>query len=136
MMAKLKSKLKKLKHKRRNKVKPDTIMIDDVKYLRADKQQPEIDGEYAIVRCDRSGVFAGIVTKEVGNEAVLKNARRLWYWSGAASLSQLAIEGTKKPNDCKFPAVLPEIRLKDVIEVIPCTKVARQSLESVKVWSA
>ena len=100
-----------------------------------DKVAPDIDGEYVIVRCDRSGVFAGIITKEVGNEAILKNARRLWYWSGAASLSQLALEGTKKPNECKFPAVLPEIRLKDVVEVIPCTKEARNSIALVKTWS-
>lgn len=112
------------------------MMIDDVKYIRADKIQPELDGEYCIVRCDRSGVFAGIVTKEQGNEAIVKNVRRLWYWSGAASLSQLAIEGTKKPNECKFPASIPEIRLKDVIEIIPCSKEARKSLESVKIWSA
>jgi hypothetical protein len=116
-------------------VKTETMMIDDIKYVRADKLQPEIDGEYVIIRCDRSGVFAGIITKESGNEANVKNARRLWYWSGAASLSQLALEGTKKPNDCKFPAVLPEIRLKDVIEIIPCTKAARSSIESVKIWS-
>jgi hypothetical protein len=116
--------------------KPEVITIDDVKYIRADKSALELDGEFVLVRCDRSGVFAGIITKEEGNTAILKNARRLWYWSGAASLSQLALEGTKKPNDCKFPAALPEIRLKDVIEVIPCTKIARSSIESVKIWSA
>lgn len=116
-------------------MKPETMMIDDVKYVRADKQMPELDGEYVIVRCDRSGVFAGIITKEEGNTATVKNARRLWYWSGAASLSQLALEGTKKPSDCKFPAPLPEVRLKDVIEVIPCTKEARKSIEAVKVWA-
>ena len=117
-------------------MKPETMIIDDVKYVRADKLQPEIDGEYVIIRCDRSGVFAGIITKEEGNMAIVKNARRLWYWSGAASLSQLALEGTKKPNECKFPAELPEIRLKDVIEIIPCTKKAKESLQGVKVWSA
>lgn len=117
-------------------MKPETIMIDDIKYVRADKIQPELDGEYVIIRCDRSGVFAGVIIKEDGNTATVKNARRLWYWSGAASLSQLALEGTKKPNECKFPQSLPEIRLKDVIEIIPCTKKARESLESVKVWSA
>ena len=135
MMAKIKSKLKKLKPRRKT-VNQDSIVINDVKYVRADKVIPDLDGEYVIVRCDRSGVFAGIITKEVGNEAIVKNARRLWYWSGAATLSQLAIEGTKKPNDCKFPMAIPEIRLKDVIEVIPCTKEARKSLEGVKVWQA
>lgn len=52
--------------------KPETITIDDVKYIRADKAAPELDGEYVIVRCDRSGVFAGIIIKEEGNTAIVK----------------------------------------------------------------
>lgn len=116
---------------------PQTLTRDGVKYIRADsvQSQPDMDVEYVIVRCDRSGVFAGIITKEDGNTAVLKYARRLWYWSGAATLSQLAIEGTKKPSECKFPAAVPEIRLKDVIEVIPCSKNARAQIEGIKAWS-
>ena len=117
--------------------KPQTITIDEVKYVRADSvaQAIEMDGEYSIIRCDRSGVFAGVITKEEGNSATVVNVRRLWYWSGAASLSQLALEGTKKPDDCKFTAPNPEIRLKDVIEVLPCSKKAKESILGVKVWS-
>lgn len=115
--------------------KPESIMIDDVKYDRADADQPELAGDYCIVRCDRSGVFAGTVISEAGQEATVKNARRLWYWSGAASLSQLAMEGTKKPSDCKFPVEVTEVRLKDVIEIIPCTEIAKKSIKAVKVWA-
>ena len=116
--------------------KPETMMVDDVKYVRADKQVAEVSTSYVIVRCDRAGVFAGYIELEDGRNVTLKSARRLWYWSGAASLSQMAMEGTKKPNDCKFPCVVAEIRLKDVIEVIPATEAARKSIEGVKVWAA
>lgn len=118
-----------------NVSKPESIMIDDVKYIRADAAVPEVVGDYAIVRCDRSGVYAGTIIKENGREATVANARRLWYWSGAASLSQLAMEGTKKPSDCKFPCEVSEVRLKDVIEIIPCTEAAKKSIKAVKVWA-
>jgi len=115
--------------------KPETITIDDVQYVRADKKTVETLKDYAIVRCDRAGVFAGYIESESGQNVTLKNARRLWYWSGAASLSQMAMEGTKKPNECKFPCAVAEIRLKDAIEVIPATEAARKSIEGVKIWT-
>lgn len=50
-----------------------------------------------IVRTYSAGVFAGELETKDGREVTLMNARRLWYWTGAASLSQLAQEGTSKP---------------------------------------
>ena len=58
---------------------------------------------YAVVRTDRAGVFIGCVKSQDGKNVVMVNARRLWYWDGAASLSQLAMEGVSKPDNCKFP---------------------------------
>ena len=43
-----------------------------------------------IIRGDRSGVEFGTLIAQNGQEVILHNARRLWYWDGAASLSQLA----------------------------------------------
>jgi hypothetical protein len=106
------------------------VLIDGVEFV----ENITITDNYVIVRGDRSGVFAGNISKEEGRECTLLNARRLWYWNGAASLSQLATEGVKKPNDCKFPVELKEIRIKDVIEVIPCTQKAEQSIKNVPVW--
>lgn len=90
--------------------------------------------KYCIIRCDRAGVFAGIVKEHNGREVTLTDARRLWYWSGAASLSQLAVEGTKNPHSCKFTMVMPEIALLEAIEIIPCTPEAEASIREVKVW--
>jgi len=59
--------------------------------------------EYKIVRTYSSGVFAGYIESRNGQEVVMRNARRLWYWIGAASLSQLAQSGTTDPKNCKFP---------------------------------
>lgn len=94
--------------------------------------------DMVIVRCESAGCFFGeLKSSELDKGlAVLKDARRLWYWSGAASLSQLAVDGTSKPNECKFPVAVPEIALAGVIEVIRCSDQAVKSLEGVKVWTA
>jgi hypothetical protein len=91
-------------------------------------------GSYVIVRTYSAGVFAGELQKREGKEVTLKNARRIWYWAGACSLSQLAMEGTKKPAECKFPREVPLILLLEAIEIIPTTEAAKKSIESVPVW--
>lgn len=91
---------------------------------------------YVIIRTRSAGVFAGTLIKRTGTDAQIKNSRRLWYWSGAASLSQLAVDGTSKPDQCKFPVAIPSHEVTEVLEVLDCTDKARQSIESVKVWKA
>jgi hypothetical protein len=90
--------------------------------------------KYVIVRTYSAGVFAGFLVSRKGQEVVLKDARRIWYWAGAASLSQLAMEGTKKPSECKFPVAVKEITLTQAIEIIPTTKEAQKSIQEVAVW--
>lgn len=87
-----------------------------------------------IVRGDRSGVFFGTLEKKEGSEVTLTNCRRLWYWDGAASISQLAVDGTTKPHNCKFTVTVPSIVIMDAIEIIPCDEKAIKSIEGVKEW--
>ena len=89
-----------------------------------------------IVRTEKAGVFFGEIKERNGQEATITNCRRLWYWSGAASLSQLAVEGTTRPSDCKFTMVVDEMTVLGVIEVIPCTAKAIESINSVQIWKA
>lgn len=92
--------------------------------------------QYYIVRTERAGVFAGTIKERNGSEVTLTDTRRLWYWDGAASLSQLAVEGTSKPRACKFTVVVPEITVLGAIEIIPCTEEAEASIKGVKEWKA
>ena len=94
----------------------------------------ELKDKYVIVRTYSAGVHAGTLESYEGKEVVLKNARRLWYWDGAASLSQLAVDGVSKPENCKFPTEVAEILLTEAIEIIPTTIKAQESIASVKVW--
>jgi len=114
------------------------ISIDGVNYVKESdiKQVAEkLDGmKYVMVRTQNAGVFAGYLKEKNGETIILKQARRMWYWSGASSLSQLAMEGTKKPGKCKFPCEVDTIELTQVIEIIDCTEEARLSIKSVEVW--
>ena len=87
-----------------------------------------------IIRGDRSGVFFGTLKEKNGTEVKLADCRRLWSWNGAASISQLAVDGTVKPSECKFTVTVPEIVITDVIEIIPCSDKAIKSIEGVKEW--
>lgn len=89
-----------------------------------------------IVRCDRAGVFFAEIAERRGSEADLVNARRIWYWEGAASLSQLALDGVSNPGRCKFTVTVPSMTVLGVIEVIPCSDVAVKSIEGVLEWRA
>jgi hypothetical protein len=92
--------------------------------------------QYVIVRTYSAGCFAGELEGRDGKEVTLVNARRLWYWAGAASLSELAQRGTSRPNDCKFPVAVSRVVLTEAIEIIDVTADARLSIEAVPVWSA
>jgi len=94
--------------------------------------------KYVLVRTKAAGVFAGyLVSKEetlAGTKATLRKVRRIWYWDGAASLSQLAVDGVSKPENCKFPVEVPRIDLPEVIEVIAVSKKAQESIANVPIW--
>lgn len=93
---------------------------------------------YVIVRTYAMGVFAGeLLPESTETLKVLKNARRIWYWSGAASLSQLAVDGTSKPYECKFPVEVPRVELTSPqgFEILDVTEKARASIAAVPVWT-
>lgn len=91
-------------------------------------------GKKCIVRCDNSGVFFGTLEEIEGQNARISNVRNIWKWEGAASVMQLATEGTSQPRDCKFTVTVSEIVVTDAIQVIPCTDKAIANIESVKPW--
>lgn len=113
------------------------ITIDGVKYVRESDSKPAVSTEglqYCIVRTHSAGVHAGFVKRKEGREVELINARRLWYWKGAATLSQAAMEGFSKPKECKFPCEVDSIIL-TWEEIIACREKAKASIDEVPVWS-
>ena len=90
--------------------------------------------EKYLVRCDRSGVFYGTLVELEGKRAKLIKARKIYYWDGANCLEQLAMEGTKEPDNCKFTMIADEIEVFDLIQLLPCSVDAINSIEKVAVW--
>jgi len=101
---------------------------------KGNKPMPTPKQPYVIVRTYSAGVFAGYLVKRKGQEVELKDARRIWYWSGAASLSQLAVDGTADPKNCKFPVAVPKVELTQAIEILTCTPKAKKSIQEVPEW--
>ena len=89
---------------------------------------------YVIVRGDRSGVFFGELKERSGQEVELRNARKLWYWDGAAAVEQIAKDGVKKPDACKFTVSVESMIITDAVQILPCTNVAAENIMAVKEW--
>ena len=90
--------------------------------------------KYVIVRTFSAGVFAGYLESRSGQEVVLVQARRIWYWAGANTLSQLAVDGTKLPEQCKFPVPVPRVELLQAIEILDVSETSKKSIEGVPIW--
>ena len=119
----------------------NTINLNGIEYVPLsdvnNEKAKELDGmPYQIVRTYSAGVFAGYIENREGKEVTIRNARRIWYWEGAASLSQLAVDGTCKPEGCKFPTPVDRVLVTEAIEVLDVTEKARKSIESVPGWEA
>jgi len=119
------------------KKKIDELTIDGEVYVPKTSILETAKGDYPIymVRTYSAGVFFGELKERNGKEVVLLNARRVWYWDGAASLSELAQTGTSKPDTCKFPQSVTEIILTEAVELIPITEKALKTLNNVKIWT-
>jgi hypothetical protein len=93
-----------------------------------------MEKRYVIARTYSAGVFAGYLEKKDGKEVTLTDARRLWYWKGANSLSELAMKGVACPNECKFPIPVSRVELTECIELLDVTEKAKTSIENVPEW--
>lgn len=95
-------------------------------------------GKKVIIRSYGAGVFYGILNEVEKAEdkycVELLSCRRIWCWSGAASLSQLATEGVKNPDHCNFTVVVDSMVISSVIEIIPTTATAQKIIEEVPIW--
>ena len=107
------------------------IIIDG----QANVPKQEMCSDYKLIRTYSAGVFFAKIEKREGKEAVLRDAIRIWYWEGAYSLSELAVNGTCRPDKCKFAIPVDTIELTEVIEVLSVTEKAKNSILGVPSWT-
>lgn len=94
----------------------------------------ENKAQYYIIRCYEAGVFFAQIEKREGNDVTLLNARKIFYWSGAAAVEQLAMTGPMNPGECKITMVVPRMTVMNPIQIIPCTQEATDAIERIAVW--
>ena len=117
---------------------PKKVQLNGVDYIRIDIHESAFNNDelpYCIVRAADAGVHIGYLQFRDGNEVHLVDSRRIFYWEGAATLSQMARDGVSKPDACKIPCSLPFITIIGVCEIIPATKKCMESITAVPVWS-
>jgi len=85
-----------------------------------------------LIRTYSAGVHYGELISRKGKEVKLKNSRRVWYWDGACSLSQLAISGGN--DNSKISVEVPEIELTEAIEIITCSEEAQLWFKKILPW--
>jgi len=118
------------------------ITVDGVVYVRKDSiptLAKSVDGmRPVLIRSYAAGVHFGYLESQehtlAGTLSKLINTRRVYSWQGAATLSQMALEGVKSPENCKFSVVLPENNIQNCIETIPLSEQAFDCLQNVPIW--
>lgn len=83
-------------------------------------------GEFVLVRTRSAGIHMGTLAECAGTAVVLKDSRRLWRWTGANTLNEVALNGVSEQSRISDPVA--RILLTESIEVIPCTEKARKNL--------
>ena len=90
-------------------------------------------GRVCLFRTYSAGVHFGVLAEKEGQSYLLKDAKRIYYWTKACSLSQLAVDGSGNSKECKISVSVPEIQLEQVIEIIPMSEAAIKNL-SEHIW--
>lgn len=120
------------------------LNLNGVTYIRKDsltcsQLSSRVDGlQPVLIRSYAAGVHFGLLKSQEdtlsGRVVTLVKTRRVWYWDGAASLSQMAVEGVNKPENCKFSMEVESNEIVNCIEILPLTNVAYENLKNVSVW--
>lgn len=97
----------------------------------SNKPHPFI-GKYVIARCYSAGVHAGTVDSVDGETVILKDSRRLWSWKAKDGVALSGVAQTGVQSGCKIDVANPEIYLTGVCELIPCSSVAKESIDGFK----
>lgn len=78
-------------------------------------------GKFVLIRTINAGVHFGTLEEMDGQIVRLSNARRLWSWSGALSLSEVAMNGVNISSS-KISVPVDQIILTQAIEIIPVSQ--------------
>lgn len=73
-------------------------------------------GKNVLIRTYSAGVHFGTLSAKDGREVTLTDARRIWSWSGANTLHEIALRGCGSASKISEPVA--EIVLLEAIEIL------------------
>ena len=118
------------------------MVIDGVEYVEKSKIQhkliePKEGEQYCMVRTYSAGVYCGWIdpTKTKDRRNTVREAKRIFYWENAATLSELAMKGTSAPQKCKVPMPVDIEYLEEIIATTPMTEEAIDSINKIPIWT-
>lgn len=86
-----------------------------------------------IARIDRAGVFHGTLDY-IDNEIIrLKDTRRIYYWNGALSVTDMAAKGLTGGR-ISVPVTTVEFMSDKIVELNECSEEASKSIVTIKPW--
>ena len=107
-------------------------LVNALQGSKAEQSQPHpYVGRYVICRCFAAGVHAGVLVSQTGDQAVLKDSRRLWSWKAKAGVALSGVAASGLASGCKIDS-MTEIALTGVIETIPCSADAERTIREYK----
>lgn len=92
-------------------------------------------GQKVLARGTNAGVYYGTLVGVEDDTVEMENVRNIWSWSGATCLSDMAVHGVSRPDDCRFSVCVENMVILGVCQIIPCTEDAQQILEAVSPWT-
>ena len=92
-------------------------------------------GKYVIVRSNEAGVFFGILSAKEGTELTLTNARKVYYWSGAACVEEMSQHGIQNLKDSKLTIFVDTIIISNYVQILFCSEEAIENIKNAKSWT-
>lgn len=93
-------------------------------------------GKKIIARIERAGVFHGTLAAKDAEITTMTDVRRIYYWEGALSVTDMSVTGVNASSKITLPAKRVVFQTARVIELVECTDEANKSIESIKPWKA
>lgn len=99
------------------------------------KKKHPLTGKVVLVRDNRAGVLVGTLLAFDGasKTASLKNARKVWYWKGAAAVEGIAARGLDQ-KESKVTPVVAHVECCDVVQLVLCAKEGAASVMAAPEW--
>lgn len=92
-------------------------------------------GKTVLIRDHRAGVLVGTLLSFDGPSkcAALSDARKIWFWKGAAAVEGIAARGLDHAGSKVGPSVV-RVDCCDVVQMVLCTKEGAASVLTAPEW--